>query len=79
MPPIHLDLPRAGALFQCARDHDVGASGLYDARLACIFLRSHYWLNDAMRQESETIGSFSVRWTDPPTLWQIETDESFPR
>jgi hypothetical protein len=46
--------------------------------MACILLRLHHGLNDATRQESETIGSFYVRWTDPPTLWHIDTDEGFP-
>ena len=26
---------------------------------------------------SETIGAVHGRWTDPPTLWDIETEESF--
>ena len=34
-------------------------------------------VRDARRQESETIGSFYVRRTDPPTLWQIDTGEGF--
>jgi hypothetical protein len=69
--------PELDALFQYARDHDVERGGRYDARSACIILWSHHWLNDATRTESETIGSFYVRWTDPPTLWEIETDEGF--
>jgi hypothetical protein len=69
--------PELDALFQYARDHDVEKGGRYDARSACIILWSHHWLNDATRMESETIGSFYVRWTEPPTLWEIETDEGF--
>jgi hypothetical protein len=65
------------ALFQYARDHDVETGKRYDARSACIILWSHHWLNDAMRAASETIGGFYVRWTDPPTLWEVETDEGF--
>jgi hypothetical protein len=65
------------ALFQYARDHDVERGGRYDARGAYIILWSHHWLNDATRMEAETVGSFYVRWTDPPTLWEIETDEGF--
>ena len=65
------------ALFRYAHDHDVEKGGRYDARSACIILWSHHWLTDATRTESETIGSFYVRWTDPPTLWEIETDEGF--
>jgi hypothetical protein len=69
--------PELEALFQYARDHDVERGGRYDARSACILLWSHHWLNDATREESEIIGSFDVRWTDPPTLWAIDTDEGF--
>jgi hypothetical protein len=69
--------PELEALFQYARDHDVERGGRYDARSACIILWSHHWLNPATRLESETIGSFYVRWTDPPTLREIETDEGF--
>jgi hypothetical protein len=69
--------PELEALFQYARDHDVEAGGRYDARSACLLLWSHYWLHPATREESETIGAFYVRWTDPPTLWEIETDEGF--
>jgi hypothetical protein len=65
------------ALFRVAREHDVEKGGTYDARSACIILWSHHWLNDATRAESETIGSFYARWTDPPVLWLIETDEGF--
>lgn len=46
--------------------------------MACILLLLHHGLNDARRQESETIVTFYVCWTDPPTLWQIESDEGFP-
>jgi hypothetical protein len=65
------------ALFHYAREHDVERGGRYDARSACIILWSHHWLNDATRAESETIGSFYVRWGDTPALWEIETDEGF--
>jgi hypothetical protein len=69
--------PELDALFQYARDHDVERGGRYDARSACILCWSHHWLNDATRMESETIGSFYVRWTEPPALWEIEPDEGF--
>jgi hypothetical protein len=65
------------ALFRLAHEEDVEAGGRYDARSACILVWSHHWLNPATREESEIIGSFYVRWTDPPVLWQIETDEGF--
>jgi hypothetical protein len=69
--------PELDALFQYAREHDVERGGRYDARSAYIILWSHHWLNDATRMESETVGSFYVPWTDPPTLWEVETDEGF--
>jgi hypothetical protein len=59
--------PELEALLQYARDHDVERGGRYDARSACIILWSHHWLNPATREESETIGSFYVRWTNPPS------------
>ena len=68
--------PELEPLFQYARDHDVEAGGRYDARSACLLLWSHHWLNPATRDESDTIGSFYVRWTNPP-LYEIETDEGF--
>ena len=69
--------PELEALFQYARDHDVERGGRYDARSACLLLWSHHWLNPATRDASEIIGSFYVRWTDPPVLYAIETDEGF--
>jgi hypothetical protein len=63
------------ALFRYAREHDVAKGGTYDARSAYIILWSHHWLNDATRAESETIGSFYFRWTDPPLLWEVEREE----
>jgi hypothetical protein len=49
----------------------------YDARSAAVNLWSHHWLNDATRQESETIGTFYFRWGDTSSLYEIETDEGF--
>jgi hypothetical protein len=69
--------PELDTLFRDARAHDVEQGGRYDARSAAIILWSHHWLNVATREESETLGSFYVRWTDPPVLWEIETDEGF--
>jgi hypothetical protein len=69
--------PELEALFRYARAHDVEQGGRYDARSAAILLSSHHWLNAATREASETIGSFYVRWTGPPVLWEIETDEGF--
>jgi hypothetical protein len=65
------------ALFRYAHDHDVEQGGRYDARSAAINVWSPHWLNDATREESETIGSFYFRWGDTPALWEIETDEDF--
>jgi hypothetical protein len=69
--------PELEAIFQYARDHDVECGGCYDARSAAINLWSHHWLNPATRMESEILGTFYVRWTDPPTLWQIECEAGF--
>jgi hypothetical protein len=64
------------ALFRYSHDHDVEQGGRYDARSVAINMWSHHWLNDATREESETIGTFYVHW-DPPMLYEIETDEGF--
>jgi|SRR5215510_7203075 len=64
------------ALFRYACEHDVERGGHYDARSAAINVWSHHWLNDATHEESETIGTFDVRW-EPPQLYEIETDEGF--
>jgi hypothetical protein len=69
--------PELDALFRYARDHDVEQGKHYDARSATIAVWSHHWLKPASRTASETIGTFYVRLTDPPTLWEIETDEGF--
>lgn len=69
--------PELDALFRYARAHDVEKGGRYDARSAAVNVWSHHWLYDATRAESEIIGTFYVRWTDPPTLWEIETKEGF--
>lgn len=49
------------ALFRIANEHDVERGGRYDARSAAINLWSHSWLNEALREDSETIGSFYFR------------------
>jgi hypothetical protein len=68
--------PELEALFRYARAHDVEQGGHYDARSAAINVWSHHWLNDATRAESDIVGSWYFRW-EPPTLWEIETDEGF--
>lgn len=65
------------ALFRYAHEHDVEKGGRYDARSAALNVWSHHWANDATREESEIIGTFYVRWSDAPALWEIETDEGF--
>jgi hypothetical protein len=65
------------ALFRYAHVHDVERVSHYDARSAAINLWSHHWQHPATREESEILGTFYVRWTDPPTLWQIETEAGF--
>jgi hypothetical protein len=60
-----------------ARAHDVEQGGRYDARSAAIILWSHHWGHPATREESDVIGTFSVRWGDQPTLWQIACEEGF--
>jgi hypothetical protein len=69
--------PELEALFRYANDHDVERGGRYDARSAAINLWSHHWVNDATREESETIGTFYVHSEPTPTLYEIETDEGF--
>jgi hypothetical protein len=69
--------PELDAIFRYARQHDVEQGGHYDARAAAIIVWSHHWLNEATREESETIGAFSFRWGDTPALWAIDTDEGF--
>jgi hypothetical protein len=69
--------PELEALFAYARAHDVERGGHYDARSAAINLWSHHWGHDATRTESEILGTFYVRWTDPPTRWRIETEAGF--
>jgi hypothetical protein len=69
--------PELEALFRYARAHDVERGGRSDARSAAINVWSHHWANDATREESDLIGTFYARWTDPPTLWAIETEPGF--
>jgi hypothetical protein len=65
------------AIFRYAHEHDVEKGGRYDARSAAVNIWSHHWLNDATRQESETIGTFYVHWAPTPKLFEIETDAGF--
>jgi hypothetical protein len=36
-----------------------------------------HWEHPATREESDTIGTFYVRWGGTPGLWEIETDDGF--
>jgi hypothetical protein len=69
--------PELEALFRYARAHDVEKGGRYDARSAAINVWSHHWLNNATREESETIGTFYVSWALTPRLYKIECDAGF--
>jgi hypothetical protein len=52
------------ALFCYAHEHDVEKGGIYDP-----------WPDP--EPDSTTKGTFYVRWTPTPTLWQIDIDEGF--
>lgn len=51
--------------------------GRYDRRGGAINVWSHAWTNDAMRHDSEPIGTFYVHWTDENRLYMIACDERF--
>ena len=68
--------PELDALFRDAHAHDVEQGGPYDARSAAVNVWSHHWAHPATRDESDMIGTFSVRW-DTLTPWEIETEEGF--
>ena len=65
------------ALFEAAERGDVEQGGRYDRRGAAINVWSHPWTTDATRHDSETIGTFSVRWADDNCLYQIACDAGF--
>ena len=64
------------ALFAWANLEDVEHGGRYDARGGVLYVWSHPWRTQAMRDESTLIGSFSFDWlTD--CLSQIAWDDGF--
>jgi len=65
------------ALFEAAERGDVDNGGRYERRGAAITVWSHHWTTAATRYDSETIGTFYVRWTDENRIYQIEYDTSF--
>jgi hypothetical protein len=64
------------ALFDTASQEDVDTGGRYDRRFGAIHVWSHRWINEAMRHDSEIIGSFSVSWIDE-CISHIECAEGF--
>jgi hypothetical protein len=64
------------ALFACAHAGDVEHGGRYDARGGVLYVWSHAWSTQALRDESTLVGSFFFDWlTD--CLAHIEWDEGF--
>ena len=64
------------ALFACAQAGDVEHGGRYDARGGVLYVWSHAWRTQALRDESTWVGSFAFDWlTD--SLVHIEWDEGF--
>ena len=64
-------------LFEAAEREDVEKGGRYDRRGAAIVVWSHAWTTDATRHDSETIGTFYVRWADDNCIYRIECDRGF--
>jgi hypothetical protein len=64
------------ALFACAHVGDVEHGGRYDVHGGLLYVWSHAWRTQALRDESTLVGSLYVDWlTD--RLTQIEWDEGF--
>jgi len=74
---LHYSESDLQALFALARHEDVEEGGRYDARSAAINVWTHKWTHAETLEESETMGTFYFRWTEPNKLWQIECDEAF--
>lgn len=65
-------------LFDRASKEDVEeGGGRYDRRGGAINIWSHPWTNEAMRHDSETIGTLYVHWADENRIYMIECDEGF--
>jgi hypothetical protein len=65
------------ALFEAAERAHVDKGGRYDRRGAAINVWSHAWTTDATRRDSDTIGTFYVKWTDDNCIYQIECAAGF--
>jgi len=65
------------ALFDVASQHDVETGGRYDRRGGTINVWSHPWTTEALRHDSETIGTFYVHWADENCIYRIECDAGF--
>jgi hypothetical protein len=64
------------ALFACAEVGDVEHGGRYDARGGLLYVWSHAWRTQALRDESTLVGSLYFEWLSN-RLTQIEWDEGF--
>jgi hypothetical protein len=65
------------ALFDTAERNDVEKGGRYNRRGAAIIVWSHPWTTDATRHDSDTIGTFYVRWADENCIYRIECNAGF--
>ena len=65
------------ALFDAAERRDVEQGGRYDRCGAAIIVWSHPWTTDALRHDSETMGTFSVKWAEDNCIYRIECDAGF--
>ena len=64
-------------LFDRASKEDVDTGGRYDRRGGAINVWSHPWTNDAMRHDSEIIGTLYVHWAEENRIYMIECDAGF--
>jgi hypothetical protein len=64
------------ALFACAQAGDVEHGGRYDARSGVLYIWSHPWSTQALRDESTLVGNLSFDWLSD-CLAQIEWDAGF--
>ena len=64
-------------LFDLASQEDVDAGGRYDRRGGAINVWSHPWTHEALRHDSDTVGTFYVKWGDENRIYMIECDAGF--
>lgn len=62
-------------LFAWAREHDVQAGGIYDARSAAIIVWSDPWTTPEGKRHSEPIYSFFFAWGEAPCLVAADVDQ----